>query len=128
MLPAFQEVTYTVSKEGYAPYAVGDVTGAPTLTPTWPMISDALMEAEADRVGFTWPSEDGLLALDISPEQAGVTWDIDDEAATVYYMNEDSVADTDLTATTSVGRGGFYDASPGTREVEFGENVMSRRT
>ena len=120
MLPANQEVTYTVSKSGFVPYAVGDVSEPPGIGGTWPMISDALMEAEGERVGFSWPSEDGLLPLAVSPNQAGVTWEIDVESATVYYMDEDGVAQTDFTATTSAGRGGFYDASVGVREVDFG--------
>ena len=121
MLPANQEVTYTVTKDGYVPYVVGDVSDAPLLTSTWPMITDALMVEEGERVGFTWPPDsEGLLPLAVSPNRAGVTWEIDDEAATVYYMDEDGVAQLDLTATTSAGRGGFYDVSVGVREVDYG--------
>lgn len=120
MVPANQEVTYTLSKDGFVPYVVGDLSESPGIGGTWPMIRDALMEAEGERVGFAWPSDDGLVALAVSPRQAGVTWEIDDETTTVYYMDEDVVAQTDLTATTTVGRGGFYDASVGVRAVDFG--------
>ncbi len=120
MVPANQEVTYTLSKDGFAPYAIGDVSEPPSIGSTWPMLSDALMEAEGERVGFAWPSDDGLLPLAAFPLQAGVTWEIDDGTATVYYMDEACLAQTDLTATTSGGRGGFYDVSVGVREIEFG--------
>ena len=120
MLPANQEVTYTLSKEGFAPYVIGDVSEPPVIAGTWPMISDALMEAEGERVGFAWPSDDGLVPLATLPLQAGVTWEIDDGTATVYYMDEACLAQTDLTATTSIGRGGFLDVSVGVREIEFG--------
>jgi len=119
-VPANQEVTYTLSKDGFVPYVVGDVSEPPVIGGTWPMISDALMEAVGERVGFTWPSDDGLVPLAAFPLQAGVTWEIDDGTATVYYMDEACLAQTDLTATTSVGRGGFLDVSVGVREIEFG--------
>jgi hypothetical protein len=120
MVPANQEITYTISKDGFAPYAIGDVSEPPSIGSTWPMISDALMMAEGERVGFTWPTDDGLLPLAAFPLQAGVTWAIDDETTTVYYMDEACLAQTDLTATTSNGRGGFYDVSAGVREIDFG--------
>ena len=125
MVPADQEVTYTVSKDGYVPYAIGDVSEPPSIGSTWPMISDSLMAEEAERVGFTWPSDDGLVALAAFPLHAGVTWTIDDETTTVYYMDEDGWAQTDLTETTSFGRGGFYDATVGVREVDFGGAVAN---
>ena len=61
-----------------------------------------------------------LVALAAFPLQAGVVWDVDDETTTVYYMDEDSVAQADLTEKTSTGRGGFYDATAGTRVIDFG--------
>ena len=128
MVPANQEVTYTVSRDGFVPYAIGDVSEPPAITSTWPMISDSLMAAEGERVGFVWPSEDGILPLAALPLQAGVTWDIDDETARVYYMDEACLAQTDLTATTTIGRGGFYDASVGVREIEFGGTATNCTT
>jgi hypothetical protein len=127
MVLANQEVTFTVSKDGFVPYVIGDVSRS-DITSTWPMISDSMMAAEGERVGFAWPSDDGLVALAVLPFQAGVTWDVDDETTTVYYMDEDGVAQTDLTATTSAGSGGFYDASVGVREVEFGGTAIDCTT
>ncbi|MDH3655145.1 MAG: hypothetical protein OEN21_12810 [Myxococcales bacterium] len=125
-LPANQEVTYTVSKDGYVPYVVGDVSDPPALASTWPMISDALMAAEGERVGFAWPPDsEGLVALAVVPNRAGVTWEIDDGAATVYYMDEDAVAQLGLTATTNAGRGGFYDVSVGVREVDYSGTITT---
>jgi hypothetical protein len=120
MVPANEEVAYTVSKEGFVPYFIGDVSEPPSIGSTWPMIRDALMAVEAARVEITWPSDDGLVAVAAFPLQAGVVWDVDDETTTVYYMDEDSIARTDLTETTSTGRGGFYNATAGTRVVDFG--------
>ena len=128
MVPANQEVTYTISKDGFVPYVIGDVSDPPGIGTTWPMISDTLMAAEGERVGFSWPSEDGLIGLAAFSLHAGVTWEIDDETATVYYMDEDSLARIDLTATTTAGRGGFYDASVGVHEVDFGGAVANCTT
>ena len=119
MVPANQEVTYTLSIAGYVPYFVGDVSDPPAITGTWPMISDALMEAEFQRIGLTWPSDSfGLLALGV--DQVGVTWEVLNENTIHYYMDENCIAHRELTATTSCSRGGHYEVGPGTHEVEFG--------
>ncbi|MGB5367200.1 MAG: hypothetical protein WBM75_02600 [Polyangiales bacterium] len=128
MVPANQEVTYTLSKDGFLPYVIGDVSEPPGIGTTWPMISDALIAAEAERVGFSWPSENGLVALAAFPLHAGVTWEVDDATTTVYYLDEDGLAQSDLTATTTTGRGGFYDTSVGVREVDFGGTVANCTT
>ena len=122
MIAASQEFSFTLSKEGYAPYLAGDVSDVPVLSVgNYPMISDALMEAESERLTFEWPSNTtGLVGLAVFPLRAGVMWEIDDEGAIGYYHDADGVAQTDLTATTDSGRGGFYEASEGVREVDFG--------
>ncbi len=121
MVPANQEVTYTLSIAGYVPYFVGDVSDPPAITGTWPMISDALMEAEFQRIGLTWPSDSfGLLALGVSPRQPGVTWKVLNETTEGYYMDAECVAHRELAATTNCGRGGHYEVGPGTHVVEFG--------
>ncbi len=128
MVRANQEITYTLSKDGFVTYLIGDVSEPPTLGATWPMISDALMATESERVGFDWPSEDGLVALAVFDLQPGVTWETVGEESTLYYMDEDGIAQTDLSETTSFGRGGAYDVSPGVQVVEFGGAAMNCET
>jgi hypothetical protein len=90
------------------------------------MITDAIMQAEAERLMIEWPSEStGLLSLAAFPLHAGVTWEIDEETANGFYFNADCLAQTDLTATTAIGRGGFLEASEGVHEVTFGGTVSN---
>ena len=121
-LPAFQEFSFTLSKDGYAPYLAGDVSDVPVInTGSYPMLSDALMQQESERLMFEWPSDStGLLALAAFPVQAGVVWGVDEQSAVAYYQDAEGVAQTDLTATTIFGRGGFYEVSEGVHEVDFG--------
>lgn len=126
MVPANQEVTYTMSKDGFVSYVIGDVSEPPEIGTTWPMVSDALIVTESERLMMTWPSDsDGLLALAAFPLHPGVTWDVIDDTSIVYYMDADGVAQLDLTATTEFGRGGFYEVSAGVHEVEFGGTVTN---
>ncbi|MBT8469725.1 MAG: hypothetical protein KJN97_13350, partial [Deltaproteobacteria bacterium] len=121
MLPADQEVSYTVSKDGYGPYLLGDVTDEPLPTTNWPLISDALLEADAMKVIVPYPwSPDGTLSLAAFSLRAGVTYELLDETATPFYTDEQQETTVGLTATTSTGRGGFFEVTPGEHQIEFG--------
>lgn len=126
-LPASRELSFTISREGYVTYLAGDVTDEPMIaTGNYPMVSDAIMQQEAERLMFEWPSSStGLLALAAFPVHAGVTWEIAQASATAYYIDTMGVAQTDLSSTTGFGRGGFLEVSEGVHEVDFGGAVAS---
>jgi hypothetical protein len=127
MLPANQEVSYTVSKEGYVPFLAGDVTDE-TFTPsiTWPMFSNAQIEDNArNRLMIAWPWTGGVIALGAGLGMAGVTYDLIDGTGKQWYKEEDWNVTLDLTATTSAGQGGFAEVSPGEYQVEFGGTAVN---
>ncbi|MBW2379801.1 MAG: hypothetical protein JRG70_09690, partial [Deltaproteobacteria bacterium] len=120
MVSANQEISYTVSKDGYGPWLIGDVTDETLRTTFWPMFTDAMLadDAEAVEIPYTWTG--GLLALQVVPNMAGVTFDLLDETGIQYYADEAGINTLGLTATTTIGSGGFAEVSPGEPQVEFG--------
>lgn len=120
MVSANQEISYTVSKDGYAPFLVGDVTDETLLPTVWPMFNDAMLADAAEALEIPYPYTGGILALQVLPNMAGVTFDLLDETAKQYYADEAGIDTLGLTATTSRGWGGFLEVSPGEHQVEFG--------
>jgi hypothetical protein len=118
-LPLNQEISYTLSKDGFAPYLIADVLTAGRAT-SFPMLSDQLAEELSDIMMTPYPWMGGAIALTPFPRMAGVTFDLVDAAAETFYHDEAGIPNPDLTATTSDGRGGFVEVSPGEYEVEFG--------
>jgi hypothetical protein len=118
-VPAFQEVTYTVSKEGFAPYLLADVTDETLRTTFWPMFSDELWEDFSDALMTPYPWTGGGMFLQVHPNIEGVTFLLVNETAKQYY-NEVGGWSLDLTSTTSSGQGGFVEVPPGEYQVEFG--------
>ena len=56
MLPFLQEISYTVEKEGYAPFLVADVTDfAFAASSFWPMFSDAQVAGNFELLGLPYP-------------------------------------------------------------------------
>lgn len=117
--PGDEEVAWTLEKEGYVALAAADVTDE-TLDPgpfTWTLYTVETMDAWAEKVGTTYPWT-GTYNRAV-PQRAGATYTLVGETALGYYMDM-GMPDPDLTATTSVGDGGFAEVSPGVVEVEFG--------
>lgn len=125
MLPANQQVSYSLSKEGYGTFLAGDVTDE-TFVPfaTWPLFSNAQLEDNAEnRVMIPWPWTGGVIALGSS--MTGVTYDLIDGTGKQWYKEEDWNVSLGLTATTSVGQGGFAEVSPGEYQVELGGTAIN---
>ncbi|MBW2548930.1 MAG: hypothetical protein JRE82_17270 [Deltaproteobacteria bacterium] len=120
MVSANQEISYTLKKDGYAPFLVGDVADETLLRSLWPMFSDAMLADAAEAVEIPYPLTGGILGLQVLPSMAGVTFDLLDETGIQYYADEAGIDTLGLTATTTIGSGGFYEVSSGEPQVEFG--------
>jgi hypothetical protein len=122
-LPRDEVVSYTLSKDGYTPWLVADVTepGFAAVNSTgWIMFSEAQMAELAADLMMPYPWTGGWIALRAFPRMAGVTFDLVGETATGYYNDEAGTVRLDLTATTSGGDGGFLEVTPGEHQLEFG--------
>jgi len=121
-LPREQLTGYTISKDGYVPWLVGDVTDDTFSFSSagWTMFTDELAADATPEIGTpdTWTG--GWVALRAFPLMAGVTYELLDTTAAAYYTDEEGLVDVDLTETTSDGDGGFIEVPPGVRQVEFG--------
>jgi len=121
-LPRNEVISYTLSKDGYAPWLVGDVTDDRFgfRSSGWLMFSDAQVADAAADLMTPYPLTGGWVALGTFPEMAGVTYDLVDEMGKGYYVDEEGSFTLDLTATTSLGLGGFSEVGAGEHQVEFG--------
>lgn len=115
-----QEISYTVSIDGFAPYLIGDVTDETFRATFWPMFNDMLWEEFSDALMTPYPWTAGSIFLQVHPNMEGVTFDLVDETAKRYYNAEGGGWSLDLTSTTSNGQGGFVEVPPGEYQVEFG--------
>ena len=127
MVPAGKEISYTLEKDGYMPYLVADVTDETLfdVTGPWAMYSDDLTTEMFEALGIVSPTggQVGLRAVSggLVNGIADATFDLVDEAATPFYNAEGNWAPSfDLTATTSIGQGGFAEQSAGEYQVAFG--------
>ena len=126
LLPANQEISYTVKKDGYMSWMAGDVTDetfGDEGRPGYPMFPNQQIEDFAAANGIPYPLTGGATSHHMNPvSTAGVTYDLVDETARGYYTDNDEARTPrfDLTATTSHGFGGFLEVTPGDHQVEFG--------
>jgi hypothetical protein len=124
VLPADQEVSYTLEKEGYAPYLVADATDETLFqTGPWAMYSDQRIADLFEALGIDSPMGGQVILRAVSGSIidgiAGVTFDLVDETATPFYNEQDWTPTFDLTATTSIGQGGFVEQATGEYQVEY---------
>lgn len=124
-VPADQEVSYTLEKEGYTPYLVADVTDETLFqTGPWAMYSEQLTADLLEALGIASPMGGQIILRAVSGAIiagiAGVTFDLIDETATPFYNEQDWTPSFDLTATTSIGQGGFVEQATGEYQVEYG--------
>jgi hypothetical protein len=115
-----------MTKDRHMPWMAGDVTDETFQReglPGYPMFPDQQIADFADANAIPYPLTGGLMSLHMNPRRtAGVTYDLIDETALPYYMDDD-VARTmrfDLTGTTSDGFGGFWEVTRDDHQVEFG--------
>ena len=120
-LPVAQEISYTLEKEGYASYLFADVLSPGGSQFQFGMLPNQLLASQHGRLMSPYPTGDkGTIALELRPPFAGVTFDLVGAAGKAYYVDEERNWSSDLAATTSQGRGGFVEVSPGTFQVELG--------
>jgi len=121
-LPVQQLTGYTISKDGYVPFVVGDVTDDTFSLSSggWTMFRDELVADDSNGLGFDYPWTGGWVALRAFPRMAGVTYELLGTTGTPYYTDEMALHNLDLTSTTADGDGGFIEVPPGVHQVEFG--------
>jgi hypothetical protein len=134
-LPRCQEVTITMNKEGYAPYAIagfvdedfGIVAAAGSL------FTDDQLSEIADQLGIEYPWNGGMVALAAFAQRAGTTFThVGSTDGTAFYFDAaNGQYSTALEATTAMsglddfplGEGGFAELTPGEHQFEFGGAV-----
>jgi len=120
-VPAGQEISYTLEKEGYASYLYADIVPPDGSQPTFVMLTDELLAKEHGRLMSPYPLEDkGEIAIELHPPFAGATFNLVDATGKAYYVDEEPSWNADLSATTSLGRGGFVEVSAGVFQIELG--------
>jgi hypothetical protein len=125
-LPANQEISYTMTKEGHMPWMAGDVTDETFQDEGWPgypMYPNEYIQEFAEMNGIAYPLTGGVTSHHMNPTRtAGVTYEAINETGRRYYLDDDPARTMrfDLTATTSDGFGGFWELPAGAHQVEFG--------
>ena len=126
LLPANQEISYTVTKDGYMGWMAGDVTDetfGDEGRPGYPMYPDQQIADFAQANMIPYPLTGGVTSHHMNPTRtAGVTYDLVDATGLEYYLDDDAERTLrfDLTATTTDGFGGSWEVPPGNHQVEFG--------
>jgi len=133
-VPANQEVTFTIKKEGYGQWVTGTVSDEPSvLDTTRRMYTHAQLAAIAQQLGTAYPWTDGIVGLVRYPNTVGVTFTpvgstVDAVGDSFYYDSATKEYSLDLEATTAVaeswklplGEGGFTEVAPGVQQFELG--------
>jgi hypothetical protein len=139
-VPSNQEVAFTLKKEGYGSYIIGDVTDGPVGGMTRRMYPHDQLEAIAEQLQTPYPREGGTVGLAVAglPDFAGVTFiPVGSTSGAVgepFYYDADSEPrqySLDLEATTGVSgasllplaEGGFTEVAQGEQQFEFGGTV-----
>ena len=119
-LPIDEEITYTLVKEGYASYLFADIVPASGFQLEFLMLTDELLASQYERLMSSYPPEgEGEIAIELHPTFAGVTFDLE-TSGKGYYVDETEAWSSDLTETSSEGRGGFLEVEPGSFQIELG--------
>ncbi len=133
-VPADQELTITMKKEGYGSWVTGAVSDENReLTTIRRMFTHAQLEAVAADLGTPYPWRGGIVGLVRYPPHVGVTFspvgDTADAVGDSFYLDAMTEAySADLEATTAhseswlapLGDGGFTDVTPGEQVFEIG--------
>jgi hypothetical protein len=134
-VPIDQEFSFTLEKEGYAPYLLAGVMPAePEMFTAFGMATDERIAYHHELVMSPYPMEGtGSVIVLTEPRfstiptgcvgVAGVTFDLGYAAGKVYYYDEQGNWDADLSATSCWGWGGFTEVPPGEVQVEIGGNA-----
>jgi len=121
MLPVGQGTGYTVDKEGYAPFIFTTVLSLDGQRRANSIPTDQRIADQHDRLMSPYPMRGtGTIMVDVAFGSAGVTFDLAAATGKAYYLDEERIWRSDLTATTSEGTGGFVEVSPGEYQVNLG--------
>lgn len=120
-LPVGQESSYTLEKEGHGSYLVALVMAEAGFQHQLTMSTDGHLKAQFERIMSPYPMRDsGTALLEVRPALAGVTFELDDATGVAFYYDEQGRWSPDLTATTSLGLGGFAEITEGTVQLNLG--------
>jgi len=122
LLPAGEEVSYTVTKKGYEPQLWVDVTDEGYVANPRPNLWRNELTADWYRTMMSqYPLIGGAVFLDVGFE--GATFELVDATGKAFYLVSDDdnfQASLELDATTSNGAGGFLEVAPGEFQIEIG--------
>jgi hypothetical protein len=129
-LPVGLEISYSLQKEGYDSMLIADDIPKSGVKTTWFLNADELQADLYETAMSPYPRRGtGAIFIRVDPQRAGVTFDLIGATGKLYYqegvahLGGETTYNVDLTATTSTGRGGFLEVTPGTFEVQFGGNA-----
>lgn len=117
VLPSDTEVSYTITKEGFASYLWSDVNTGGLEHWTW-MFSEEEVTRLAGLVGATFPGTgDGLIVIRAFTDP-GVMFDLVGEPNEPFYFVNGDTPSREIDATTEDRRGGFTDVAPGEYQID----------
>jgi hypothetical protein len=134
-VPADQEITFTIEKEGYGKWVMADVSDENAERNAGRrMYTDAQLEAVAGQLNTEYPWTGGIVGLVINPSEVeGLTFapvgsTVGAVGESFYYDSATDEYSLDLEAGTAVavdwllplGAGGFTQVTPGVQQFEFG--------
>jgi len=126
-LPVDEEISYTVTKDGYEAHLRVDVTDESFVTsPRINMWNDELIAEWYDTVMSSYPlTNEGSVLIGVRSRSAGVTsagvtFDLKMASAKRFYSIDAFTGNVDAEATTEFGQGGFVEVPAGEYEIEIG--------
>jgi hypothetical protein len=124
-LPPDEEITWTLTKKGFASTLIADVTDATLVSTTSVILArDAWVSDACDSLMTPCPVTDtGVVLIWTDPPVKGATFDLVDAEGTGFYSDDDANPSLEFDATTTSGIGGFVEVDPGVVQVEIGGNV-----
>ena len=116
------EFSYTVQKNGYASYLIGDTGLNPNgFNEMIVMVTDREMAEQHQRVMSAYPMRGtGTVLLELQLPLPGATFDLIEATGVPFYLDEEGNWSGDLAATTTWGWGGFTEVSPGQFQINVG--------
>jgi hypothetical protein len=129
LLPIRQEVSYTLTKNGYTSSLQAEVTDpsdvgtgtTQTISPKITMWSDELRSNWFERLSSPYPQRGtGTIYVFMNPAIEGATFELIGATGKAFYEAALDDPRLGLEATTSMGTGGFVEVGPGEFQIEFG--------
>jgi len=129
-VPANQQLSYTVEKEGYGSLLYPVVTAATSANLDANMGSNESLTQQFANLDSPYPPRDtGTIRIIIAPGFAGATVRLVDATGKAWYRDGEDNWNPDLEATTEgegcCEAGGFVEVGPGVFQVEIGGTAQS---